>query len=238
MSRSLGRPCLLPLLSEPTTRQPQRWPRAGPAAFKQALETLKNRSDQSIHSARDVAEQRKVQYDAAVLNQGLRLARIYASATGDRRPLRLFAARKSRIEGTVLLNQRNYQAGLTKLAVALAEAEQLGDVWLQIITLTNQAYGQAELGQLDAALQSGERARALAARDDVRSRALTTYNLASLQMHLGQFEAAVSSSREAIQLTRQIGNRLWEGNALLNLGVALPSVGKDRRGAGDAGDGA
>ena len=197
-----------------------------PEAFRQALETLKDRFDQSIHSARSVPEQRNVEYDATALEQGLRLARIYASASADKRPLRLFDARKSRIEGTVLLNERNYPAAMAKLGLALAEAEALGDVWLQIITLTNEAYAQIEMGQGAAALQSCERARALAGRHDARSRALTRFNLASVYMHLSNFDAAVSASKEAIELSHQIGNRLWEGNGLLNLGVAYRQLGR------------
>ena len=197
-----------------------------PEALKQALETLKGRFDQSIHSARDVPEQRKVAYDVTALEQGLRLARIYASASADTRPLRLFEARKARIEGTVLLNERKYSAAMAKLGVALAEAEALSDVWLQIITLTNQAYAQIELGQGAAALQSCERARALADRHDARSRALTMFNLVSVHMHLSNFDAAISASKDAIELSHQIGNQLWEGNGLLNLGVAYRQLGK------------
>ena len=199
---------------------------AQPEAFGRVLEALRQQFDESVHSARDTPEQRRVQYDAAALEQGLRLAGIYASVTADRRPLRLVAARQLRIEGTELLNQREYQAALVKLAEALDEAERLDDPWLQIITLTNQAYGQLEGGDADAALQSSERARALAARHDPRSRALTTFNLATLHMHLGQYHESISLSREAIDLARGLENRLWEGNALLNLGGAHRQLGQ------------
>lgn len=193
---------------------------------KAALDALKARFDASIHSARDVPEQRKVQYDAAALDQGLKLGAIYAQATGDNRPRRGFAARNTRILGTILLNQRKYPAAIAKLKGALAEAEQLDDAWLQTITHTNMAYGYVEMGDAGNALASCERARMLADRLDVRARTLTVFNLASMQMHLNRFEAAIPLAADAAALSKQIGNRLWEGNALLNLGGAYLQAGQ------------
>lgn len=196
---------------------------------KAALDALEARFDASIHSARDVPEQRKVQYDAAALDQGLTLGAIYAQATGDNRPRRGFAARRTRIQGTILLNQRKYPAAIAKLKAALAEAERLDDAWLQTITHTNMAYGYVEMGDTRNALASCERARTLADRIDVRARTLTVFNLASMQMHLNRFEAAIPLAADAAALSKQIGNRLWEGNALLNLGVAYLQAGQPAR---------
>lgn len=197
-----------------------------PAAVEQALEELKVRFDDSIHSARDVPEQRSVRYDADALRDGLALSGIHREATGNDRFLRAFTARQHRIEGTVLLNQRKYAEAVTKLDGALAEAERLDDVWLQIITHINLAYGYLELERPAAALEACERARRLADRSNPRARALAVFNLASVQMHLRDFDAAIPLANEAAMLAKEIGNRLWEGNARLNLGVAHLELGQ------------
>ncbi len=187
---------------------------------KAALDRLRERFDQSVRSARDVPEQRKVQYDVAALDQGLALGRIYADVTGDTHPLRSFTARQRRIEGTVLLNERKPAEAVAVLTDALRQAEQLQDLWLQIITRTNLAYGHLELGDNAAALAECERANALAQQADLRSRALTLFNLSAMQMHLSRFDDAARWATLAAEAARQVGNRLWEGNALLNLGLA------------------
>lgn len=191
-----------------------------------ALDELQKRFDQSIRSDRTAPEQRRMQYDAKALEQGLRVGALYAEATGDDRPLRLFTARQHRIEGTILLNERSYPAAIARLSGAITEAEQLGDVWLQVITRTNLAYGYLEHGEPMKALDECTRADALASTLDVRSRALTVLNLASMYMHIGRFDEAARHGTRAIDLARQSGNRLWEGNAMLNLGAAYRQLGR------------
>ncbi len=195
------------------------------AETKAAIDTLQKRFDDSIRSDRSKPEQRRVQYDAAALEQGLRLAAIYVEATKDGRPLRSLKARQQRIEGTVLLNDRKYAEAVAKLNAALGEAEQLGDVWLQIITHTNLAYGYIELGDRAGALRACERANALAEKSDARSRALTTLNLGSMAMHVLQYDQAIGYNRTAAMLARQVGIKIWEGNALLSLGIAHRELG-------------
>jgi tetratricopeptide (TPR) repeat protein len=188
---------------------------------RQALTRLQERFDKSIHSARDVPEQRKVQFDAEALDHGLRLARIFAEATSDDRPLRLFTARQQRIQGTMLLNERKPAEAVKVLSAALAEAERLGDRWLEVITRTNLAYGHLELGDEPTALAECERALKLAeATGDERSIALTLFNLASVQVHLQRFEPSLAVGARAAEFARKVGIRLWEGNALLNIGIA------------------
>lgn len=198
---------------------------AAPADAKAELERLRKQFDASVHSARDVPEQRKVQYDDAALDQGLKLGRLYADATKDRVPERLFAARRQRIEGTELLNARKPAEAIVKLRAALSEAVALNDLWLQIITRTNLAYGLLESGDTKSALAECEKAKALADGSDVRSKALAVFNLASLYMHMNKFDVAGPMSGEAAVLARQVGIRLWEGNALLNQGIAYRQLG-------------
>jgi tetratricopeptide (TPR) repeat protein len=192
-----------------------------------ALRRLQKQFDDSIRSDRTSPEQRKVQYDTAALEAGLRLSRVYAEATGDVRPRDLFVARRKRIEGTVLLNQRNYPAAVARLTAALADAERLDDIWLQIIVRTNLAYGELERGRKTAALAQAQRANVLAAGLDTRSHALTALNLASMHLHARNFPASVAAGVEAVDLAKQLGNRLWLGNALLNLGVSYQRLGKN-----------
>ena len=136
--------------------------------MKTDLDRLLARFDASVRSARDPPQQREVEYNAVALIQGLRLASLYAEATGENRLRRLFSARKDRIDGTVLLNKRTYPAAMTKLNAALDEAKKLGDVWLQIITLTNLAYAHVELDKMADALRECEQALALAEHDTER----------------------------------------------------------------------
>lgn len=198
---------------------------AAPDRAKAELERLRTQFDGSVHSARDVPEQRKVQYDVGALDQGLKLGRLYAEATKDRVPERLFAARQQRIQGTELLNARKPAEAIVKLRAALAEAVALNDVWLQIITRTNLAYGLLESGDTKSALAECEKAKALADTSDARSKALAVFNLASLYMHMNRYDVAGPMSGEAAGLARQVGIRLWEGNALLNQGIAYRQMG-------------
>jgi tetratricopeptide (TPR) repeat protein len=197
-----------------------------PERVKADLDRLLERFDASVRSARDVPQQRNVEYDSTALDQGLRLASLYAEAIGDDRPIRLFKARKERIDGTVLLNERKYPAALAKLSAALEEATKLGDVWLQIITLTNEAYAHLELGNLPDALHECEQASTLAEHDTARARALAAINLASVRMHEGRFDLGAPLAKHAAELAHAIGNRLWEGNALLDLGIAYRQLGQ------------
>jgi tetratricopeptide (TPR) repeat protein len=194
--------------------------RQRPDEARAALERLQKRFDASVHSARDVPEQRKVQFDEQALDQGLALGRLLTEATQDSRFERLFAARKKRIDGTMQLNARKPAEAVATLEQALAEARALEDTWLEIITRTNLAYGYLELEDPARALAECERANTIAEKADARSHALTLFNLASVHMHLRRFEDSIPIARQAIGLARQVGNRLWEGNLLLNIGVA------------------
>ncbi len=199
---------------------------ARPAETRAAIETMQKRFDDSIRSDRSRPEQRRVQYDNATLDRGLQLAGLYAEATQDGRPLRALKARQQRIEGTVLLNDRKYAEAVKKLNAALAEAEQLGDVWLQIITHTNLAYGYIELGDKEAASRACQRAYAIAEQSsDTRSRALTTLNVATMAMHVGDYSQVITYARTAATLAHEVGIKIWEGNALLSLGIAYREQG-------------
>ena len=68
-----------------------------------------------MHSDRQRPEQRRVQCDKEALALGLRVGSIYGRATGDRTYARRFQARKLRLDGTVLLNDRRYRAALQPL---------------------------------------------------------------------------------------------------------------------------
>ncbi len=196
------------------------------AAAGGALESLIARVDASVHSDRQRPEQRRVEYDKNGLALGLRLSSTYAKATGDRTYLRRFEARKQRLDGTQLLNDRRYREAMRPLNAALAESQALNDKWLQAITRVNLAYGHLELGQGQQALRESEQAVEIASTLDNRARALTLYNLASVHLHIKDFTRGVESARQAVAASRTAGNKLWEGNSLINLGVVHQQLGE------------
>jgi tetratricopeptide (TPR) repeat protein len=203
--------------------------RAEPQETLRTLEKLRDRFDASVHSMRSRPEQRRVRYDEEALRLGRWIGGLYSEATGDARPARAFAAREVRIEGTELLNDRRYREALEKLGSALAEAEQLDDAWLKVITLTNMAYGLMQVGDAIPALEACRRASHEAERLDRKARALAWLNLGSAYLHLGEIEESARHSREAAALSGEIGNRIWQGNALLNLGAAYWNLNDTRR---------
>ena len=162
--------------------------------------------------------------DEESLKLGLRIGSLLADATGDRTYARRFAARKRRLDGTVLLNERRYREALVPLRAALGEAQALGDKWLQAITRVNLAYGYLELGDGPKALSESERAAEIGSVLDDRARGLTLYNLASVHLHLKNFPQSIEYSRQAITASRAAGIKLWEGNSLLNMGAALQEI--------------
>jgi tetratricopeptide (TPR) repeat protein len=198
---------------------------ADPSGTRGLLDALLARVDASVHSERERPEQRRVQYDAESLALGLRIGSLFADATGDRTYARRFAARKQRLDGTVLLNERRYREALTPLTAALREAESLGDKWLHAITRINLAYGHLELGRGREALAESEGAVEIARTLDDRARGLALYNLASVHMHLKNYARSIEYSRQAIAASRAAGIKLWEGNSLLNMGAAHQQLG-------------
>ena len=190
-------------------------------ATREILDQLVAQVDASVHSDRQRPEQRRVEYDREALTLGLRLGSLFGRATGDRTYVRRFEARKQRLEGTQLLNDRRYRDALKPLTAALAEAQTLGDKWLQAITRVNLAYGRLELGHGQEALAQSERAAEIAGTLDDKARALTLYNLASVHLHLKNFQRSVEYSRQAVAVSQKAGVKLWEGNSLLNLGAGL-----------------
>lgn len=194
-------------------------------ATRRALDDLLARVDASVHSQRDRPEQRRVQYDEQTLALGIRVSALYARATGDASYSRRFDARKQRLAGTVLLNDRKYAEALKPLTAALEEAVALDDDWLHVITRVNLAYAHLELGHGEAALRESERARDAARSLDDRARTLTLYNLGSVHLHLRNYGQSVEFSRQAAALSRSAGIRLWQGNALLNMGAAHQQLG-------------
>ncbi len=193
------------------------------------LEELLKKFDASVHSMRDRPEQRRVRYDAEALRLGNWIAGLYTQVSGDNRPERRFAARRLRIEGTELLNQKRYREALARLAVALGEAEQLDDPWLEVITLTNMAYGHLELGQPQLALEECRRAAAEAERLDAAAQCLALFNLGAAYLHLGKFSESIALSQAAADRARELGRKIWQGNALLNLGGAYWRLGQASR---------
>jgi len=196
----------------------------GPAT-RGALDDLLARLDASVHSQRDRPEQRRVQYDEQTLVLGIRLSGLYAQATGDRVYSRRFEARQQRLAGTVLLNDRRYTEALVPLTAALAEAVALGDNWLHVITRVNLAYAHLELGHGHEARRESERAADAARALDDRARTLTLYNLGSVHLHLRNYGESAEFSRQAVALSRSAGIRVWQGNALLNMGAAYQQLG-------------
>lgn len=198
-----------------------------PAAARRALDDLLARVDASVHSDRQRPEQRRVRYDRAALALGARVGTLLADVTGDRTYARRFAAREQRLAGTELLNDRRYREALAPLTVALREAQALGDGWLETITRVNLAYGLLELGQGKEALAQCELASDLAARLDDKARGLTLFNLASVHLHLGNFARSLEYSGQAIQISRRVGIKIWEGNSLINVGAAHQQLGRE-----------
>lgn len=196
------------------------------AATRDILDRLIAQVDASVHSDRQRPVQRRVVYDQEALTLGLRLGSVFARATGDRTYARRFDARKRRLDGTQLLNDRKYREALKPLTAALTEAQALDDKWLQAITRVNLAYGHLELGNGKEALAQSERAWEIALALDEKARALTLYNLASVHLHLKNFSRSVEYSRQAVAVSQKAGVRLWEGNSLLNLGAALQQQGE------------
>jgi tetratricopeptide (TPR) repeat protein len=195
------------------------------SATRASLDRLLELVDASVHSDRQHPEQRRVQYDREALTLGLRVSTLLADVTGDRVYRRRFAARKQRLDGTELLNDRRYRDALKPLNAALAEAQSVGDKWLQAIARVNLAYGHLELGHGHEALTQSERAAEIVSSLDDKARALTLYNLGSVHLHLKNFERSVEYSQQAVAVSRKAGVRLWEGNSLLNLGAAHQQLG-------------
>lgn len=222
-----GAPPLLDRLNTLDDTAAARLVAADPAATGRSLEELLARVDASVHSDRDRPEQRRVQYDRTALALGARVSGLYADATGDRRYARRFAAREQRLAGTVLLNERRYRDAIVPLTKALRESRVLEDRWLETITRVNLAYAHLELGQRKQALAECERASEVSAGLDDKARGLTLFNLASVHLHLGNFTESLAYSRQAIDMSRKAGIKLWEGNSLLNLGAAHQQLGED-----------
>jgi tetratricopeptide (TPR) repeat protein len=166
-----------------------------------------------------------VQYDSEALTVGIRVSSLYGRATGDRTYSRRFNARKQRLDGTQLLNDRRYRDALKPLTAALIEAEAVGDKWLQAIARVNLAYGHLELGHDERALAQSQQAADVAGTLDDKARGLTLYNLGSVHLHLKNFTRSVEYSRQSVAVSKKAGVRLWEGNSLLNLGAALQQLG-------------
>ena len=195
------------------------------AAARQLLDELMERVDASVHSDRQKPEQRRVRYDAEALTSGLRIGRLYGRATADRSYSGRFEARKQRLQGTELLNERRYREALKPLTAALAAAQALDDKWLQAITRVNLAYGHLELGHGQEALAQSEQAAEIASTLGDRARGLTLYNLASVHLHLKNFAQSIGYSAQAVAVSRTAGNKLWEGNSLINIGAARQALG-------------
>ena len=190
------------------------------------LDGLLEQFDQSIHSARTRPEQRRVEYDAATLQLGIKIGRLYADVTRDTRRWRQFRAREVRIEGTKYLNDRRYSVALSKLEAALREAEALNDVWLMVITRLNLAYARLELGNGALARDLCARAAQDATALGPRAKGLAAFDLASAYIHLGEFAASIPYAEAAVRYSREARIKLWEGNALLNLGIAYRQIGE------------
>jgi len=189
------------------------------------LDHLRDTFDASIRSDRVRPEQRKIVYDRSTLETGIRVSRLYADVTGDRQPWRRFNARKLRIQGTELLNGRRYRDSLGKLNAALDEAERLDDVWLKVITELNLAYANIEIDELKPARRLCERATRDAQRLDTRAQALAAFDLAAVHLHLGHFAESIPYSDQAARFAHAVGIKIWEGNALMNLGAAHQQIG-------------
>ena len=194
-------------------------------ATRESLDRLVAQLDASVHSDRQRPEQRRVEFDREALTLGLRLGSVFARVTGDRAYARRFEARKLRLDGTQLLNDRRYREALKPLTAALREARALDDKWLQAITLVNLAYGHLELSHGRESLAHAEQAAEIANTLDEKARALALYNLASVHLHLKNFQRSIEYSRQAVAVSQKAGVRLWEGNSLLNLGAALQQSG-------------
>ena len=196
------------------------------SATREILDRLVAQVDASVHSDRQRPEQRRVTYDRDALTLGLRLGSVFGRATGDRTYSRRFEARKQRLDGTQMLNDRKYREALKPLTAALTQAQALDDKWLHAITRVNLAYGHLELGNGKEAMTQSERAAEIATALDDKARALTLYNLASVHLHLKNFQRSAEYSRQAVAVSQKAGVKLWEGNSLLNLGAALYQQGE------------
>ena len=163
------------------------------SATRASLDRLLEQVDASVHSDRQRPEQRRVQYDREALTLGLRVSSLLAGVTGDRAYSRRFDARKQRLDGTQLLNDRRYRDALKPLNAALVEAQSVGDKWLQAIARVNLAYGHLELGHGQEALAQSQGAAEIASSLDDKARGLTLYNLGSVHLHLKNFERSVGT---------------------------------------------
>ena len=206
-------------------QQARRLLRSREAESLALINDLRDTFDRSIHSARSAPEQRRVEYDAATLEFGIILSRLYADVTHDTRPWRQFVARQRRIQGTESLNARHYLTAMSKLASALREAEALDDAWLMVITRLNMAYARIEMGDGALARDLCAAAAKDAERLGPRAKGLAAFDLAAAYAHLNEFAASIPYARLAVGYSHDAGIKLWEGNALLNLGVAYRQVG-------------
>ena len=196
-----------------------------PETTRILLDELRQKFDDSIQSARTRPEQRKVNYDADTLALGIWIGDLYGAATADRVPYRLFQARKTRIQGTELLNARSYRPAMAKLTAALAEAQALNDGWLTVITRLNLAYAHIETGETPKAVELCRQAVSEAKPLGGRAHALALIDLMAAHMHTGNYVEGVKQGEAAADAAREAGIRLWEGNALLSVGVAYRQLG-------------
>ncbi|MBA2302970.1 MAG: tetratricopeptide repeat protein [Acidobacteria bacterium] len=196
------------------------------AGTRAALDELLTLVDASVHSDRQRPEQRRVQFDKAALAAGARVSGLFARATGDRTYARRFEARRQRLAGTVLLNERRYRQALVPLNAALREAKALDDAWLQTITHVNLAYGYLELGKGSQAVAECEAAAAASQSLDAKAQGLALFNLGSVYLHIGDAARSLDYSRQAVSLSQKAHIKLWEGNSLLNIGAAHLQLGE------------
>jgi tetratricopeptide (TPR) repeat protein len=220
-----GAPSLLDRLQSLDDRAAAQAVAADPAATRQALDELLKRFDASVHSDRQKPEQRRVQFDEEALAAGVRVGALYEQATGDATYARRFRARGARMEGTKLLNERRYRDAIGRLSEALKEAEALGDRWLETITRVNLSYGYLESNEPEQAMAQCVRANEVAAGLDDRARGLTLFNLGSMHLHIGDYAQTLEYSRLAVDVSRRIKMRIWEGNAELNISAAYRQLG-------------
>src|SRR5262249_22873769 len=124
------------------------------------------------------------------------------------------------------LNDRHYPLALSRLNKAVAEADALDDVWLMVIGRLNIAYTRIELGEGKAARDLCARAAKDAERLGPKAKGLAAFDLASTYVHLRDSRTSIPYAETAVRSSREAGIKLWEGNALLNLGVAYRQIGE------------